>query len=179
MDVRAFVAATQKSYGVELPARYRRFLEKREYDSLGNLKLVDGFVRGTFAVDFLDKALTDTSELGEQQCIDDMDDVDWKGEYGDFVPFATLTDVTADEDDEPMKSFLIVSVKDAACPVLVWDYDGWTIYPLAKSIDDFLAGVANPPKSKHDRAATPYKKFTWVEAEDSDKSDDDEEEDED
>ncbi len=177
-DVKTFVAEMQKAYDVELPARYRKFLEKREYSALGNLKLSDGYLRGTFEVDFTDEQLADLSALGEDHWIDDMDDVDWPGEFGDFVPFATLTDTHAEEDDEPVRSFLIVSVKDAACPVLVWDYDGWMIYPLSKSLDDFVDGVAKSPKIEHDRAGAPYKKFVWVEEEDEEDGEDDEDEDE-
>jgi hypothetical protein len=178
-DVKSFVASMQKAYGVELPARYRKFLEKREYSSLGNLKLADGFVRGTFEVDFTDEQLADLNALGEDHWIDDMADVDWDGEFGDFVPFATLTDAHADEEDEPVKSFLVVSVKDAACPVLVWDYDGWMIYPLAKSLDDFVDGVAKAAKLEHDRAGSPYKKFSWIESDEDEEEEDGDEDDDD
>jgi hypothetical protein len=179
-DVKSFVAGMQKAYGVELPARYRKFLEKREYAALGHLKLENGYLRGTFEVDFTDEQLADLSALGEDRWIDDMDDIDWEGEFGDYVPFATLTDAHADEDDEPVRSFLILSVKDAGCPVLVWDYDGWTIYPLAKSLDDFVDGVAKAPALEHDRAGQSYKKFSWVEEDDDgeDESDEDEDDDE-
>jgi len=173
-DAKSFAAKMQKSYGVELPARYRKFLEKKEYTTLGNLKLVDGYLRGIFEVDFTDDLLTDVSALGEEHWIDDIDDVDWPGEFGDYVPFARLTDAHGEE-DEPVKSFLIVSVKDAACPVFVWDYDGWMIYPLAKSLDDFVDGVAKAPKLDHDRAGSPYKKFAWVDDEDEGDDDDDNE----
>ncbi|HEX4517415.1 MAG TPA: hypothetical protein VH054_27910, partial [Polyangiaceae bacterium] len=128
---------------------------------------------GTFEVDFTDDLLTDLSALGEEHWIDDIDDVDWPGEFADYVPFGRLTDAHGDE-DEPVKSFLIVSIKDAACPVLVWDYDGWMIYPLAKSLDDFVDGVAKSPRIDHDRAGSPYKKFSWIEDEDEGDDDDDE-----
>ena len=49
-DAQSFPAKMQKSYGVELPARYRKFLDKKEYTTLGNLKLADGYLRGTFEV---------------------------------------------------------------------------------------------------------------------------------
>ncbi len=179
VDSKSFVVKMQKAYGVELPARYRKFLDKKEYAALGNLKLVDGYLRGTFDVDFTDEVLADLSTLGEEQFIDDIDDVDWKGEFGDYVPFARLTDIHQDEEDEPVKGFLIVSVKDAACPVLVWDYDGWMIYPLAKSLDDFVDGVAKAGKLAHDRAGHSYKKFTWVDPSDDDEDEEDEESDED
>jgi SMI1/KNR4 family protein SUKH-1 len=178
-DVKSFVASMQKAYGVELPARYRKFLEKREYATLGNLKLEHGYLRGTFDVDFMDDQLADLNALGEDHWIDDMEDVDWEGEFGEYVPFATLVDTHADEDDEPIRSFLIVSVKDASCPVLVWDYDGWMIYPLAKSLDDFVDGVAKAAALEHDRAGQPYKKFSWVEEEEDEDEDSDEDEDED
>jgi len=178
-DVKSFVASMEKAYGVELPARYRKFLEKREYATLGNLKLENGYLRGTFDVDFTDEQLADLSALGEDHWIDDIDDIDWPAEFGDFIPFATLTDTHADEDDEPVRSFLIVSVKHASCPVHVWDYDGWMIYPLAKSLDDFVDGVAKAQALSHDRAGQPYKKFSWVEEEDGDEDEDEDEDDED
>jgi hypothetical protein len=185
MNAREFLGAMAKAYGVELPARYRKFVEKKEWEKLGDmhLRLVNGYLRGTFSVDFLDPALTDLAELGEQQNIDDMDDVDWPGEFGDYVPFATLVDAASEEDDEedvePVKGFLIVSVTDAACPVLLWDYDGWMIYPLASSLDDFLAGTARAKRLEHDRAGSPYKKFTWVDPGEDEDEDEDDEDDED
>ncbi len=177
-DVQSFVAKMKKAYGVELPARYRKFLDKKEYATLGNLKLVDGYLRGTFEVDFTDDLLADLSALGEEHWIDDIDDVDWPGEFGDYIPFGRLTDAHGEE-DEPVKSFLVVSVKDAACPVLVWDYDGWMIYPLAKSLDDFVDGVAKASKLVHERAGHPYKKFAWVEEEDEDEDSDDDDDNDD
>ena len=171
-DVRSFVTKMEKAYGVKLQPRHRRFLESKEGDGLGHLKLVRGFLRGTFQVDFTDDALIDLGTLGEDFGIDDMDDVDWRGEFGDYVPFATLTDVHAEDDDEPVKSFLIVSVTEEECPVLVWDHDGWMIYPLAKSLDDFVAGVAKAAQLEHDRAGHAYEKFAWVD-EDEDEDDDD------
>lgn len=174
-DVKSFVAKMEKSYGVKLQARHRKFLDKKEHDALGDLKLASGYLRGTFHVDFTDDVLSDLAALGEEHWIDDMEDVDWAGEFSDYVPFATLADVHAADDDEPVRSFLIVSVKDPACPVLVWDYDGWMIYPLAKSIDDFVDGVAKTKKLEHDRAGQPYEKFTWI----TDESEEDEDEDED
>jgi len=175
-DVRSFVNKMEKAFGVKLQARHRKFLESKEDDTLGDLKLVKGFVRGTFHLDFTDDALADLGTLGEDSGIDDMDDVDWPGEFADYVPFATMLDAHG-EDDEPVKSFLVVSVKDPACPVLVWNYDGWMIYPLAKSLDDFVAGVAKSKALDHDRAGHAYQQFTWV-AEDEDE-DDEEDEDED
>jgi len=172
-DVRSFVTKMEKAFGVKLQPRHKKFLEKKEHDGLGDLKLVRGFVRGTFRVDFTDDDLADLGALGENHFIDDMDDVDWPGEFGDYVPFATLEDARADDEDAPVKSFLIVSVTDAACPVLVWDYDGWMVYPLAKSLDDFVAGVARAETLEHDRAGHAYEQFTWV-AEDDDGDDDDE-----
>jgi hypothetical protein len=161
METEEFVAAMQKAYNVELPVRYRKFLDGKEYAALGQLKLLDGYVRGTFDVEFIDAQLTDLAALGEDHGIDDMDDIDWPDEFADFVPFATLSDAFAGEEAEPMKSFLIMSVRDDSCPIAVWDYDGWSIYPLAQSIDDFIAGVAKAKRLGHNRAATPYKKFSW------------------
>src|ERR1700690_1939318 len=179
-DVKSFIAKMEKSYGAKLPARYRKFLEKKEYADLGDLRLSDGFVRGTFHIDFTDDLLADLSALGEEEQIDDMDDVDWPDEFSDYVPFARLTDAHQDDDDdddgEPVKSFLIISVTDPECPVVVWNYDGWMIYPLAKSLDDFANGIAKAKKLTHDRAGHPYKKFAWVDASDDEDEDEDGEE---
>ena len=173
-DVRTFIAKMEKTYGVKLQPRQKKFLETKEGESLGDLKLVSGFLRGTVRVDFTDDDLADLSSLGEDYGIEDMDDVDWRGEFGDYVPFATMTDAHEDEDEEePTKSVLIVSVKDPACPVLVWNYDGWMIYPLADSLDDFVGGSAGAEEIEHDRAGHPYEKFAWVEEEDDDEDDDD------
>ena len=161
METEEFVATVQKAYNVELPVRYRKFLDSKEYAKLGQLKLLDGYVRGSFDVAFTDPQLADLAAFGKSRGIEDMDDIDWADEFGDFVPFATLTDAFKGERAEGLKSFLIVGVKEDTCPVAVWDYDGWSIYPLAQSIDDFVAGVAKAKRLGHNRAATPYKKFAW------------------
>ena len=175
-DVRSFIAKMEKSYGAKLQPRHRKFLESKEGDTLGDLKLVKGFVRGTFTLDFTDDDLADLSALGEDFGIDDMDDVDWPGEFGEWVPFATMQDAHDEDGEDPVKSFLIVSVQDPACPVLVWNYDGWMVYPLAKSLDDFVDGVAKAESLEHDRAGHPYQKFAWVE-DDEDEDDDDDDDD--
>ena len=56
MSARELLGAMTKAYGVQLPARYRKFVEKKEWEKLGDmhLRLVHGFLRGTFSVDFLD-----------------------------------------------------------------------------------------------------------------------------
>ena len=130
------------------------------------MTLVDRVARRLHAqqidVDFTDAQLADLVELGQNHNIDDVDDIDWPGEFGDFVPFAILSDAAADDDDEPVRAFLIMSVTDAACPVYLWDYDGWTIYPIAQSLDDFIGGVASGKRFEHAHASTPYKKYVWV-----------------
>jgi hypothetical protein len=161
METEEFVAAMQKAYKVELPVRYRKFLDGKEYEKLGQLKLLDGYVRGTFNVAFTDPRLADLAALGEVHGIDDIEDIDWADEFGDFVPFATLTDAFKGGGAEGVKSFLIVSISEDTCPVAVWDYDGWSIYPLAQSLDEFVGGIAKAKRLGHNRAATPYKKFAW------------------
>jgi hypothetical protein len=164
------VARLESSYGVELPARLRSFLLEREHRAAGKLlHLERGYLRGWFEPDFYDADLADLAALGEKHWIDDLEDVEWAADYGDLVPLATIADAFADpgaERFEPAKAFLVVQVTDAECPVYVWEYDGWRVYPLAASLDDFLAGRAWTGKQPlaHERLGSSYTAFRWLAA---------------
>jgi hypothetical protein len=74
-----------------------------------------------------------------------MDDVPWSDDYAGYVPLASLSHP---EVDEP-KVFLVHQVAGDQHRVLLFDYEGWRLYPLADSFDAFLA---NLPRATNDVA---------------------------
>jgi len=147
MSAGAFVAALSEATGIDLPDRYVEFLTSGAHADLPILHLREGYVRGYFAVDHLDDNLTELEDLAEEHWIDDLFDIDWAEDFEGFVPFATLVDAgdprePGSEGWRPVRSFLVIDASNPACPVLLWDYDGWTLYPLARSLDDYTAGEA-------------------------------------
>jgi hypothetical protein len=72
--------------------------------------------------------------------------LDWSTHFPQHVPLSTLYDPELDEPTADaslvVKSFLTLDASHPACPVAIWDYDGWRLYPLADSLDDFLGGRA-------------------------------------
>lgn len=162
------IGALESSYGVELPERWGRFLRDGEFRGLRLLELQKGYLRGRFVPRFTGSSLCDLAEIGAEYWIDDIEDIDWGEEFADFVPFATLDDPDPEpgsEGWEPSRAFLVVQVSDPECPVWVWNYDGWMIYPLAASLDDFVAGTAWRAKTPlpHDRfGGMRYQSFAWT-----------------
>jgi hypothetical protein len=134
--------------GLRLPARYRRFLAGGEHARFGHLHLDAGYLVGSFRLDFVGEALRDPRHLGAVQGIEDLMDgvLDWPSEFPQHIPLSTLIDPALDEPsaDESVvvRSFLVIDASKPACPVAIWDYDGWKLYPLADSLDDFLDGRA-------------------------------------
>ena len=152
--------AIKQAFGVDVPDRLRKFYDNEEAPET-ELVLEDGFVRGTFEVSFNDDDLLDLPALCENHFIDELEPQHWAEEFASYVPFATLFDANAEEDDEPVKSFLVVDVSNPQCPVLLWDYDGWSLYPLSATLDDFLAGRPTGARTDERRVKSPYKKFRW------------------
>lgn len=149
-DRGASAAAIVAAYGVPVPARYARFLQTGEHRRYRRLQLDEGYLRGTFLLDFAAPALLDLQKLGAEQGIaslmwDDGATARWREAYPDWVPLSTLTDpeLYAPDADESyvVESFLVVNVCDPACPVALWDPDHDRLHPLADSLDDFLGGV--------------------------------------
>lgn len=179
MAVSELSEAISEAFEVELPERLLRFHEKQEWEDCEYLHLREGFLRGWFEPVFDDEDyLADLDAIGEDFGIDDMDDLDWSEEFADFVPLAILEEDSDDDDDDDgdvVGAFLVVQISDPECPVWVWDQDGWMIYPLAASLDDFLAGVAWEGKQpvEHARAGHPYSAFEWVDDVPDDEGDDD------
>jgi hypothetical protein len=151
-------SAIEKAFDVEVPARLQKFYEAKQAPK-GQLELTDGFLRGTFQLSFDEDCLLDIETLCENYLIDEMTREQWTEEFSQYVPLATLAD--AEEDNVGVKSFLVVDVSSAKCPVSVWDYDGWYVYPLSATLDDFLAGKSNGKRAEGDHAGEPYKKFSW------------------
>ncbi len=134
--------------GLRLPDRYRRFLARGEHARFARLQLDQGYLVGTFRLDFTTEVLRDPRRLGEVQGIEQLMDgtLDWWAHFPHWVPLSTLIDPELDEPGADasvvVKSFLVIDASHPSCPVAIWDYDGWRLYPLADSLDDFLAGRA-------------------------------------
>jgi hypothetical protein len=153
-----------------MPERYRRFLSDKEYESLAFLHLKEGFVRGCFATKADDADyLCDLGAIGSDYGIDDIDDIDWSGDFAGYAPFAVLDVVDEegevdDEESSELGTFLVIKVDDADCPIYVFEEEGWMLYPLAATLDDFIAGNAWTGKdpAPHDNLGDPYEEFEWV-----------------
>ena len=141
-DPAALLDRIESAYRVRLPDRYRRFLENGEYRRYPRIELA-GYIRGPYDLDFVDVLLPDVSELGQNAGIYDMDDVPWSDDYAGYVPLASLSHP---EVDEP-KVFLVHQVAGDSHRVLLFDYEGWRLYPLADSFESFLA---NLPRATND-----------------------------
>ena len=141
-DPDTLIERIESAYNVSLPERYRRFLLDGEYQRYPRIEL-NGYIRGPYQMDFLDDLLPDVAELGQNAGIYDMDDVPWNDDYQGFVPLASLSHP---EVDEP-KVFLVHQVAGDQHRVLLFDYEGWKLYPLADSFDNFLA---NLPRATND-----------------------------
>ncbi len=134
--------------GLPLPKRYRRFLAEGEHSRFGELQLDAGYLVGRFRLDFTAEALRDPRRLGAEQGIEDLIEgtLDWPTAFPRHIPLSTLIDPALDEPSADasvvVKSFLVLDASDPRCPVAIWDYDGWKLYPLADSLDDFLDGRA-------------------------------------
>jgi hypothetical protein len=153
----------QKSFHVVPSDRLHAFFQMRGFESYTHLKLEDGFIRGTFDVDYLSPALVSLAALGDELGIDDMMkggslSVQWKTEFKGFIPLAILSD----EKGEYLHSFLVVDGAHPDAPVFLWDEEGWSLYPLSDSLSGFL--LARPPQKKllsNSHITTPYKKYSW------------------
>ena len=132
----------ESAYGVSLPERYRRFLRDGEYERYPRIELA-GYIRGPYEIDFVDELLPVVAELGQNAGIYDMDDVPWSQDYAGYVPLASLSHPDVDEP----KVFLVHQVGGGQHRVLLFDYEGWRLYPLADSFESFLA---NLPKATND-----------------------------
>lgn len=143
-DPQALLDRIEAAYGVSLPERYRRFLLAGEFRAYPRVELA-GYIRGPYDMNFVDPLLPDVAELGMNAGIHDMDDVPWRDDYAGFVPLASLSHPDVDEP----KVFLVQQVAGEENRVLLFDYEGWRLYPLADSLDQFLA---NLPSASNDIA---------------------------
>jgi Flp pilus assembly protein TadD len=132
-DAADLLEALRKRHGARLPDRYQRFLESSEYSRYPEV-VFEGFIRGPYHLDFDSEDLADPTELALGHGIDDADDIDWTGDYSNYLPLAGLHHPEATEP----KMFLMFDVRGKH-PVVLFDHEGWTLYPLAESLDRFLA----------------------------------------
>lgn len=126
----------EKAYDVELPERYKKFLENKEFEKHKRVQF-SGYISGPYDLDFTDELLTDVKELGMNAGIDDMDDVPWEEDFAEWVPIASFFH----EDVQEPKMFLALNTANEA--VSIFHQDGWTLCPVAKSFDAFVKGLPN------------------------------------
>jgi hypothetical protein len=138
----ALISRMEARYSRTLPDRYKRFLSSGEHEKHSKVVLA-GFIRGPYNLDFVDPDLADLSQLGYKQGIHDIDDVPWDAKYASYVPLAVMWHP---ELDEP-KLFLVLDTATLGNPVLLFDHEGWALYPLAKTFDGFLKAL---PKATND-----------------------------
>ena len=164
------IARIEAALGGKLPDRYRTFLTEAEYRDLPILHLREGYLKGCFQVTFDDPDyLCDVGAIGDDYGIDDMGDVDWKRDFAGYAPFAVLD--VLDEDGEidvdasaELGAFLLVKVDQPECPVYLFEKEGWMLYPLAASLDDFAAGNAwaGDEPEIHDNLGLRFESFAWI-----------------
>lgn len=124
----------EKAYGVELPERYRKFIESGEHAKHKRVEW-SGYIRGPYNLDFTDDLLVDVIELGNNAGISDMDDVPWEDDFASWVPIASLSH----EDVQEPKMFLVLHAETEA--VALFHYDGWRLCKVSDSFDDFVKGL--------------------------------------
>jgi hypothetical protein len=137
-----FIAIMESAYGIKLPAMYNDFLLNEKFEDYPKIEF-KGHISGEYLLDFTDELLNDAVELGENAGIYDMPDVDWEARYSNYIPLASISHP---EIDEP-KGFLVMDIKSKDNPVLLFDEEGWRLYPLADSFEAFLK---NLPVAKTD-----------------------------
>lgn len=126
----------EKAYGVEVPERYRKFIESSEFSKHKCIEL-SGFIRGPYALDFTDDLLCDVAKLGTKAGIDDMDDVPWSDDFASWIPIASLSHDTVPEP----KMFLALNVDSEA--VALFHHDGWKLCAVNDNFDEFVKGLPN------------------------------------
>lgn len=143
MKASELIKAMESAYSTTLPEKYKNFLNNREYIKYPEIKF-QGYIRGSYDLDFMNLYLADVNELGIMCGISDMDDVPWKEDYSNFIPLAALSH---SEIDEP-QMFLVLDVKQEGNPVLLFDQkSNWALFMLANSFESFLE---NLPEGKTD-----------------------------
>jgi hypothetical protein len=124
----------EKTYGVELPERYRKFIESNEYAKHKRVEF-SGYIRGPYDLDFTDDLLVDVTELGMNAGISDMDDVPWSDDFAAWVPIASVSH----PDVEEPKMFLALNADTEA--VALFHYDGWNLCKVDDNFDSFVKGL--------------------------------------
>jgi hypothetical protein len=135
MTATTHIEALERHYPGRLPPRLRTFLESGEHARYGAIEF-SGYIRGPYELSFVADGLADVAEFALEQGIDDAEDVDWHGVYGRYLPFAALHH----DDVAQPKMFLMID-GEGEHPVLLFDYEGWKLFPLSTSLDGFLAAL--------------------------------------
>lgn len=160
---RHHAAALEATYGVRLPDRYLDLLETGTFARLGLLQLTEGFVRGTFELDFLDPRLVHFDRLADTLDLE-LDLAAWRATYREFVPFAALHSVYAERRSDNLRgvrAFLVMGTIPA-CPILMWHWDGPRLFPIAATLDDFVVGQTGEVPLDHPALSLAYESITWI-----------------
>jgi hypothetical protein len=160
---RRHAASLEATYGARLPERYLDLIDTCTFARLGLLQLTEGFVRGTFELDFIDPRLIEFDRLADDLELD-IDLARWKATYREFVPVATLRSVYAERRSDNVRgvrAFLVMGTI-VSCPILLWHWDGPRLYPIAVSLDDFVRGQAGEAALDHPALSMSYETITWI-----------------
>jgi hypothetical protein len=137
MNTNQLLESLQKAYHLNLSARYKEFIINKEFEQHKAIEF-KGYIKGPYTLDFQNELLSDVIELGFSVGISDIEDY-WEESFQNYVPLASFYHP---EVDEP-KGFLVWDRRSEQMPVLLFDYDGPRLYPLAKSLDEFLSKLPN------------------------------------
>lgn len=134
-----FIEKLERAYKTTLAKPYADFIRELKFEKYRRMEL-SGYIRGPYFLNFIDEALQNVTDLGMESGITDIDDCNWKEDYADYMPLASLSHP---ELNEGSKCFLVMNIRDSKNPVLLFDYQGWKLYPIAESFENFLRDLPN------------------------------------
>ncbi len=73
MAVEKLIQLMEESYNLVLPERYKKFLREGEYKEFKKIN-IEGYLKSSYNLDFLDKNLPDIIELSQQNGILNIDE---------------------------------------------------------------------------------------------------------
>src|SRR5262249_19695944 len=131
------VALLEKSYGVRLPARYRKFLESGE-DEPHEAK-VAGSDGGSYYARFVSRCLADDGELLSNTDMG-FDGDEFREEHPTLIPFAVLAWDEPPDYQAIEGQFLLIDVGSERCAISMFTSEA-EVEERAKSLDEFLQSL--------------------------------------